>query len=66
MDGKNGYEFTERDKQTIESMSTEVWKDRFKERQLSYMTAAIMWFVVLAVLLIAGSSVWKLCLAIAS
>lgn len=38
----------------------------FKNRQIQYMTAAIVWALVLAVLLVFGTVVWKLCLVIAS
>lgn len=37
-----------------------------KARQIAYMTAAVMWFLLACVGLLVGSEVWKICVHIAS
>lgn len=35
--------------------------EQIKSRQAAYMTAALMWFVVISIILIAGSGVLRVC-----
>lgn len=69
------HRFTEQDEQTINSMSGshelyvnagKLTPTEIKQRQVAYMTAAVMWFMLFCVALIIGSEVWKLCVHIAS
>lgn len=75
MEHERPFEFSDRDKQTINGMvgSSEVYYEagkltprEIRDRQIAYMTAAVLWFILACIALIAGSYVWKICLDIAA
>lgn len=62
--------FTDEESRWVHSMPAETSvkssPNEIKQRQVAYMTAAVMWFILFCIMVIVGSFVWKVCIDIAS